>query len=108
MLLSVFGRIRELAVLRVCGFSAGQIAALIVAESLVLAAAGLVAGLGLGTALLATLARLPGLQGYLSARVTPGLLVGVVVTAFFTALAGALYPAWFAARIQPAEAPRYE
>lgn len=108
MLLSVFGRIRELAVLRVCGFSAGQIAALIVAESLVLAAAGLVAGLGLGTALLATLARLPGLQGYLSARVTPGLLVGVVVTAFFTALAGALYPAWFAARIQPAEALRYE
>ena len=108
MLLSVFGRIRELAVLRVCGFSALQVASLVVAESLVLAAAGLAGGLGLGAALLALLARLPDLQGYLSARVTPGVLAGIVTTAFLTALAGALYPAWFAARIQPAEALRYE
>lgn len=108
MLLSVFGRIRELAVLRVCGFGSRQIASLIIAESLALAAAGLATGLALGAGLLATLERLPGLQGYVSARVTPGLLVGVVLTALLTALAGALYPAWFAARIQPAEALRYE
>lgn len=108
MLLSVFGRIRELAVLRVCGFSARQVGTLVVAESMALAAAGLVAGGALGAATLAGLARLPGLQGYLEAKLTPTLVVGVVATAFFTALAGALYPAWYAARIQPAEALRYE
>ena len=108
MLLSVFGRIREIAVLRVCGFSAGQVAALVMAESVVLAAAGLALGTGLGAAVLAVLARLPDLQGYLEARITPGLAAGVVATAFGTALAGAVYPAWYAARIQPAEALRYE
>ncbi|MCU0792796.1 MAG: ABC transporter permease [Opitutaceae bacterium] len=108
MLLSVFGRIRELAVLRVCGFSARQVGALVMAESAALAALGLVAGLALGAAVLALLARLPDLQGYLSARLTPGVLVGIVATAFLTALGGALYPAWYAARIQPAEALRYE
>lgn len=108
MLLSVFGRIRELAVLRVCGFGAGQIAALVVAESLALAAAGLVLGSGLGAAVLALLARLPDLQGYLEARLTGPVVAGIVATAFLTALAGALYPAWYAARIQPAEALRYE
>ncbi len=108
MLLSVFGRIRELAVLRACGFSARQVGALVVAESAVLAALGLAAGLVLGAAVLAVLARLPDLQGYLSARLTPGVFAGIVVTSFLTALGGALYPAWHAARIQPAEALRYE
>lgn len=108
MLLSVFGRIRELAVLRVCGFSSRQVGSLVIAESAVLAAAGLVLGLGLGAGLLAVLAKLPDLQGYLEARVTVPVLAGIVATAFLTALAGSLYPAWFAAKIQPAEALRYE
>lgn len=108
MLLSVFGRIRELAVLRVCGFSARQVGALVVAESVVLAAAGLVLGLGIGALVLAVLARLPDLQGYLAAKLTAPVFFGIVATAFVTALAGALYPAWYAAKIQPAEALRYE
>ncbi|MEO0054090.1 MAG: Lipoprotein-releasing system transrane protein LolE [Verrucomicrobiota bacterium] len=108
MLLSVFGRIRELAVLRVCGFSAGQVAALVLAESLVLATAGLALGALLGGTVLAVLARLPDLQGYMAARLTAPVAAGVVATAFVTALAGALYPAWHASRIQPAEALRYE
>ena len=33
---------------------------------------------------------------------------GIVVTAFVTAAAGAIYPARFASRIEPAEALRYE
>ncbi len=108
MLLSVFGRIRELAVLRVCGFSARQVGALVIAESAVLATAGLVLGLLLGAGVLEGLARLPDLQGYMEARLTGAVLAGIVATAFGTALAGALYPAWYAARIQPAEALRYE
>ena len=108
MLLSVFSRIREIAVLRVCGFSKGQVAALILGEALMLAALGLVVGLGLGYGALFAFEHTPQFQGYVQAVVKPGMIAGIVFTALFTAVAGAIYPAQYAARIQPAEALRYE
>ena len=108
MLLSVFSRIREIAVLRVCGFSKGQVAGLILGEATVIAAAGLALGFALGYAALLALQYAPQLNGYVQAVVKPGMLAGIAATAFVTAVAGALWPARFAARIQPAEALRYE
>lgn len=108
MLLSVFSRIREIAVLRVCGFSPGQVAALIFGEAVAIALLGLGAGLALGYTALFALEHTPAFQGYVQAVVKPGLIVGIIATALFTAVAGAIYPARFAARIQPADALRYE
>jgi putative ABC transport system permease protein len=108
MLLSVFTRIREIAVLRVCGFSGRQVAALIFGEAAAVAAVGVVAGFGIGFALLAILERVPQFQGYVQASLQPLVLGGIVVTAFVTAAGGAIYPARFASKIEPAEAMRYE
>lgn len=108
MLLSVFSRIREIAVLRVCGFSRGQVAGLILGEAALIATAGLALGLALGYAALFVLQRAPQFNGYIQAIVKPGMLVGIVVTALVTAILGALWPARFASKIQPAEALRYE
>lgn len=108
MLLSVFSRIREIAVLRVCGFSAGQVAGLILGEAVMIAVAGLALGLALGYGALVALEQAPQFNGYIQPVVWPGMLAGIVVTAILTAIAGSLWPARFAARIQPAEALRYE
>lgn len=108
MLLSVFTRIREIAVLRVCGFSAGQVAGLIFGEAATLAAAGVVVGVLLGLSILAVLERVPQFNGYIQAMLQPSVLAGIVATAFVTATLGAIYPARYAMKIQPAEALRYE
>ena len=108
MLLSVFSRIREIAVLRVCGFSDRQVAVLIFGEASMIAVAGVVIGFAIGFTVLAIMEATPQFQGYVQASISASVLGGIVATAILTAVAGAIYPARFASRIQPAEALRYE
>jgi putative ABC transport system permease protein len=108
MILSVFGRIKELAIARVCGFSRGQVARMIFGESLLVSAIGTLAGWGLSSGGLWLLARIPQLQGYVEPRIGWQEVAGAMALAAFTALVGALYPAWYAAKLKPAEALRFE
>jgi len=108
MILSVFGRIKELAIARVCGFSRGQIARMIFGESLLISAIGTALGWGLSIGGLHLLRAVPQLQGYIDPRIGWMEVSGALGLAVFTALIGALYPAWYAANLKPAEALRFE
>lgn len=108
MTMSVFTRIREIAILRVCGFSRRQAAVLILGEGLIIAVVGVCFGLLCSFLLLLGLEQMPQLQGYIQASVSPMMVCGILATALFTSIAGSIYPAWYASRIQPAEALRYE
>jgi putative ABC transport system permease protein len=108
MLMSVFSRIREIAILRVCGFSKGQIVALVFGEAGVVAGIGAAVGFTIGLSGLAIMNALPQFQGYVRADVRADIVAAIILTAFVTALGGALYPAWFAASTQPADALRFE
>lgn len=108
MVLSVFVRIRELAILKSCGFSPRQVASLILGESLVVSIAGAILGLGLGYAGIIVMKHLPFLQGYVMPQVEWPIVAVIAMVAGFTGAAGAAWPARFAMRIETARALRYE
>ena len=108
MIMSVFTRIREIAILRVNGFSHLQIAAMIFGESAVVSLLGAVLGLVTGTCLLFILKQVPALHGYVDVTVQPFVLLIVILLALITGIAGALYPAAYAMRIRAVEALRFE
>jgi putative ABC transport system permease protein len=108
MIMSVFTRIREIAILRVNGFSNAQIAATILGESAMIAIAGAITGLAIGTAALYGLKMVPALHGYVDVSLQPLLMLIVVLLAVVTGILGALYPAGYAVRVRAVEALRFE
>lgn len=108
MIMSVFTRIREIAILRVNGFSNLQIATMIFGESSVISVLGAVAGLVTGAAFLEALKMVPALHGYVDVAIRPLVVLIVIVLALCTGIAGALYPAAYAMRIRAVEALRFE
>lgn len=108
MIMSVFTRIREIAILRVNGFSNGQIASLIFGESGAVSLAGALLGLLIGACAIIALKLIPALHGYVDAEVQPAVLFAVVLLACLTGAAGALYPALYAMRVRAVEALRFE
>lgn len=108
MIMSVFTRIREIAILRVNGFSSRQVAAMIFGESGVVSLLGAAVGLYLGISAVFILKLIPALHGYIDAQLRAAVLVAVVVLAFLTGITGALYPAIYAMRVRAVEALRFE
>lgn len=108
MIMSVFNRIREIAILRVNGFSRKQIAVLIFGESALVSLVGALAGLTLGAACIWILKSVPELNGYIDGHWQPWVALVVTGLACVTGIAGALYPAIYAVRIRAAEALRFE
>ncbi len=108
MIMSVFTRIREIAILRVNGFSNAQIAGVIFGESSIVAVLGGLAGLAIGTCALYGLKLVPALHGYVDVTIHPTLMLVVVLLALLTGVAGALYPSAYAMRIRAVEALRFE
>jgi putative ABC transport system permease protein len=108
MIMSVFTRIREIAILRVNGFSHAQIGGVIFGESAVVSVFGAIAGLLFGTCFLYALKLIPALDGYVDTNLHPLLVLLVLLLALLTGVAGALYPAVYAMRVRAVEALRFE
>jgi putative ABC transport system permease protein len=108
MIMSVFTRIREIAILRVNGFSNTQIAGMIFGESALVSIFGAMAGLLLGTGALYALKLIPALDGYVDVSIRPAVMLIVILLALLTGVAGALYPAFYAMRVRAVEALRFE
>lgn len=107
MFMNVAERVREIGTLRALGWSRGMVMASLLREGLALGLLGTVLGLlaGVGGAL--ALARsVP--QGVLQPAFPPVLLLQAAGLGLLLGLVGALWPAWRASRLAPAEALRHE
>jgi ABC-type lipoprotein release transport system permease subunit len=120
LLMSVYERIREFGVLRALGLPARQLVWLVLLESLLLTLGGALLGVGLGVSAVWVLGRvgvdLASFAGGLAqlgvgSTIYPHLeasdLVSPLGLALATALVAAIWPAWKAARLRPAEAIRH-
>lgn len=108
MIMSVFTRIREIAILRVNGFSNAQVGAVILGEASLMALVGSVVGLALGFAAIFALKSMPALHGYVDATLNAPIIGVIVLVTCMTGILGALYPAAYAVRVRPVEALRFE
>lgn len=119
LLMAVFERIREMGILAALGMKGGQIRLMFLIEATILGLAGIVAGIGIGCAGVAYLATagIPvgdmgtaangiAISTVLYARFVPGTFATLSVATLVIILLASLYPAWFAARLEPVDALR--
>jgi ABC-type lipoprotein release transport system permease subunit len=118
LLMSVFERTREMGILAALGMKRRQVMMMFLFEATILALAGIAAGLVLGFAVVAYLARvgigisedaMASVEGFaygsrLYAEFAPGQAIILSLFMFIVVTLVSLYPAWYAARLEPVEA----
>lgn len=117
LVMAVFERTREIAILSAIGMESGRIMAMFLAEASILAVGGIGMGLALGGSLVAYASKYgffigdlaSGVSGMLFseriyAYLTPDDTITLAVGAFFVTLLAGLYPAMLAARMEPVQA----
>jgi len=107
MLMSVSERVREIGTLRAFGWPKAMVMRLILGEGLVTSILGGIGGTLLGVVGAELLMKLVP-QGILEPIYEPRIFLRGMMVAVLLGLLGALYPAWRASRLAPAEALRYE
>ncbi len=119
LLMAVFERIREMGILAALGMKRGQIRLMFLLEATILGLAGIVVGIGIGCAGVAYLATagIPigdigaaangiAISTVLYARFVPSTFAALSIWTLVIIVVASLYPAWFAARLEPVDALR--
>jgi putative ABC transport system permease protein len=108
MLMAVFERTREIAMMRAVGWRRSRVMKLVMSEALLLALAGAVVGTLGAMALTRLLAQSPSAGRLVSGDISGGVVLQGFVVALALGLLGGLYPAYRAAKLTPIDGLRHE
>ncbi len=108
MLMSVSERTREIGTLRALGWRRRRVINMILSEAFALSFVSGLAGIAVGVGLGSLLALEPTAGSFLKPDFSPKLFAQAMLTALMLGGIGALYPAWRASSLSPAEALQYE
>lgn len=108
MIMSVFERTREVALLLAVGWRRSRVMRLIVTEAGLLTGGGGLLGCAFGVAILHVLARLDWFRSKVDTTLSIPTLVGMLVAAMTIGVLSGTYAAWSSTRRLPAEGLRYE
>ena len=106
MVMSVFERIKEIGTLRAIGWRKYRVMRLILVESLMLSLAGGIVGSIAAICMTHVLSHMRFTSGYIQGEVAPWVVAEGCLLAVAIGLAGAIYPAYWGANLQPIEALR--
>ena len=108
MMMAVFERTREIAMLRALGWRRRRVMAMVLGESTVLCAIGAVVGIAVGVLMVRLLSQVPAAGRLVAGDVSPGVMLQGLGLALLLGLLGGIYPAWSAARLAPVEGLRHD
>ena len=106
LLMAVNERTFEIGILSAIGWSTRRILRLILMEGLIMSIVGGAIGIVLGIVTMDIVSRIEIAGGMMERYVTTGILLQAAIAVFAAGLLGALYPAWRATHLVPAEALR--
>ena len=101
MLMSVFERKQEIAILRALGWKRSRIVQMILWESLMLGFFGGVIGVLVGIVGVQMMKMAPAIRGLLEPNLSTGLMLTAIAIAVFVGVLSGLYPAWRSSRVEP-------
>lgn len=101
MLMSVFERKQEIAILRALGWKRSRIVRMILLESAMLGFFGGVIGVGLGVVGVSIMKNAPAIRGLLEPDLSAALMLTAVAIAVCVGVLSGLYPAWRSSRLSP-------
>ncbi|MCB0024995.1 MAG: ABC transporter permease, partial [Caldilinea sp.] len=117
LLMAVFERIREMGILSALGMKRRQVMQMMIFEASIISLAGIILGLAIGLGFVALLTQNGFVMGEMAgstptiplsavvyAKFAPETFAWLAVWTFIIALLASLYPAWFAARLEPVKA----
>lgn len=108
MMMAVFERTREIAMLRAIGWKRRRVIAMVLGEATLLSIAGSLLGILLAVILVRFLANLPASGRLVEGDVSPSVMLEGLALAVILGLIGGLYPAWSAAKLPPVEGLRHD